>query len=262
MCSSNPLACLSSLAEKTINTAHRTLPLPSGRVACVTRRLMPLPRLRPGLPKTCVGSAPRRLPKTNLGGVSRLSPGNCWAEVMPKKKINEAFMKEDSIARLISHLETLGGIGPGATPDRRALAGLRRSLATWPSAPTEAIRVVAPFLPEQATGWRETVYYLIAALFALHPCLSNTESGRGPSLGLALHQAALRDSAQGPERRLLALLGCKSEDLQPSKASKRRSGPWALSRNAAWCRARPRLGPRPDSVLDKQGCSAKRAAMR
>ena len=122
-------------------------------------------------------------------------------------------MKQDSIARFISHLETLGGIAPSSNPDRRALAALRRSLATWPSAPAEAVRVVAPFLPEQATGWREMVYYLIAGLFALHPCLSNMESGREPSLGQALHEAALRDSAQGPERRLLALLGCKSEDL-------------------------------------------------
>jgi CRISPR system Cascade subunit CasB len=132
---------------------------------------------------------------------------------MPKRKINEAFMKQDSIARFISRLETLGGIASGSNPDRRALAALRRSLATWPSAPAEAVRVVAPFLPEQATGWRETVYYLIAALFALHPCLSSKGIGRGPSLGLALHEAALRDGAQGPERRLLALLGCKSEDL-------------------------------------------------
>src|ERR1039458_4317122 len=114
----------------------------------------------------------------NLGAVWRLSPGNCWAAVMPKRKTNEAFMKQDSIARFISHLETLGGIAPSSNPDRRALAALRRSLATWPSAPAEAVRVVAPFLPEQATGWREMVYYLIAGLFALHPCLSNIESGR------------------------------------------------------------------------------------
>jgi CRISPR system Cascade subunit CasB len=69
--------------------------------------------------------------------------------------------------------------------------------------------VVAPFLPEQASGLWETTYYLIAALFALHPCLSSREA-YGPSLGKALRQA---DSGLGPERRLLALLGCKSEDL-------------------------------------------------
>jgi CRISPR system Cascade subunit CasB len=120
-------------------------------------------------------------------------------------------MKQDSIARFVSRLETLGGLAPNSIPDRRALAALRRSLATWPTAPPEAVRVVAPFLPEQATGWWETTYYLIAALFALHPCLSNMESGRGPSLGQAL--ATMRDIDPGPERRLLVLLGCKSEDL-------------------------------------------------
>ena len=118
-------------------------------------------------------------------------------------------MKQDSTARFISRLETLGGIAPRSSSDRGALAALRRSLASWPSVPPEAVRVVAPFLPEQATGWRERVYYLIAGLFALHPCPSSQDA-YGPSLGKALRQG---DSAQGPERRLLALLGCKSADL-------------------------------------------------
>jgi CRISPR system Cascade subunit CasB len=122
-------------------------------------------------------------------------------------------MKEDSTARFIAHLEALGGIAPGSTPDRRALAALRRSLTTWPVVPPEAVRVVAPFLPQQAAGWWEDVYYLIAALFAMHPCLSSKETGCGPSLAKALHEAASGDSGQGPERRLLALLGCRSEDL-------------------------------------------------
>jgi CRISPR system Cascade subunit CasB len=121
-------------------------------------------------------------------------------------------MKQDSIAGFISRLETLGGIAPESTPDRRALAALRRSLATWPVVPPEAVRVVAPFLPAHATGWRENVYYLIGGLFALHPCLSSQEA-YGPSLGKALRQADSGESGLGPERRLLALLGCKSEDL-------------------------------------------------
>jgi CRISPR system Cascade subunit CasB len=120
-------------------------------------------------------------------------------------------MKQDSITRFISRLETLGGVAPESTPDRRALAALRRSLAMWPKSPAEAVRVVAPFLPQQATGWREDVYYLIAALFALHPCLS-TQEAYGPSLGKALRQAS-GDGGLGPERRLVALLSCKSEDL-------------------------------------------------
>ena len=121
-------------------------------------------------------------------------------------------MKQDSIARFISRLETLGGIAPDSSPDRRALAALRRSMVTRPM-PAEAIRVVAPFLPQEATGWWEDVYYIIAALFAMHPCLSRKETGRAPSLARALREAAGGDGGQGPERRLLALLGCNSEDL-------------------------------------------------
>ncbi len=122
-------------------------------------------------------------------------------------------MQKDSIDRFIARLETLAGVAPGSSPDRGALAALRRSLATWPAPPPEAIRVVAPFLPEQAAGWWETVHYLIAGLFALHPCPPYEETARARSFGAALHQAASSDSAQGPERRLLALLGCKCEDL-------------------------------------------------
>jgi CRISPR type I-E-associated protein CasB/Cse2 len=133
---------------------------------------------------------------------------------MLKRRRNEVFMKQDPIARFISRLETLGGIASDPVPpDRRAFAALRRSLATWPVVPPEAVRVVAPFLHQQATGWWEDVYYIIAALFAMHPCLSSKETGRGPSLAKALHEAASGDSGKGPERRLLALLGCKSEDL-------------------------------------------------
>jgi CRISPR system Cascade subunit CasB len=75
------------------------------------------------------------------------------------------------------------------------------------------MRVVAPFLPEQASGWWETIHYLIAGLFALHPCPPGKGTERARSLGAALRNAASRDPAQGPERRLLALLGCKGEDL-------------------------------------------------
>ena len=122
-------------------------------------------------------------------------------------------MKQDSIARFISRLETLGGIAPDSIPDRRALAALRRSLAMWPAPPPDAVRVVAPFLPEQATGWWETVHYLIAGLFALHPCPRGAQTEHVRSFGTALREAKSRDPGQGPERRLLALLGSKSEDL-------------------------------------------------
>jgi CRISPR system Cascade subunit CasB len=122
-------------------------------------------------------------------------------------------MTPDFIARYVSQLERLAGLGPESSIDRSAMAALRRSLSTWPSVPGEAIRIVAPFLPEQATGWQETLYFLIGGLFAVHPCLSKDTKGYGISFGAALAEAARQDPAQGAERRLLALLGAKSEDL-------------------------------------------------
>jgi CRISPR system Cascade subunit CasB len=126
---------------------------------------------------------------------------------------NEVFMKKDSIDRFITRLEALSGLARESNQDRRALAGLRRSLGTWPAPPTDAVRVVAPFLPEHAIGWGETVYYLIAGLFAVYPCLPGKEAEHASSLGKSLREAASRDPGQGPERRLLVLLGAKSEDL-------------------------------------------------
>lgn len=123
-------------------------------------------------------------------------------------------IKQDVADTFVAHLEKLGGITPGSMPDRRALAALRRSLATWPSAPPECVRVVAPFLSDVATAWREIVHYLIAGLFASHPCTPPArEADRPPSFGRSLRMAASVDDSQGSERRLLAILGCKSEDL-------------------------------------------------
>jgi CRISPR system Cascade subunit CasB len=131
----------------------------------------------------------------------------------PPARGDEVVMTKQAIDRFITRLEALGGIAPDSNPDRSALAALRRSLATWPAPPPDAVRVVAPFLPEQSTGWWETVHYLVAGLFALHPCQAEKETEHARTLGVALRQATSGDTGQGPERRLLALLGCKSEDL-------------------------------------------------
>jgi len=126
---------------------------------------------------------------------------------------NEVFMKKDSIDRFITRLEVLGGLYPDSSPDRRAISALRRSLGTWPAPPADAVRVIAPFLHEHTIGWGETVYYLIAGLFALYPSLPGKEAEHASSLGKSLRAAASQDPGQGPERRLLALLSAKSEDL-------------------------------------------------
>lgn len=122
-------------------------------------------------------------------------------------------MTPDFIARYISRLEWLAGIAPESNIDRSAMAALRRSLSYWPSMPPEAIRIVAPFLPESTTEWREMLYYLIGGLFAIHPSPPKDARGYGMSLGGSLAEAARQDPAQGAERRLLAILGARTEDL-------------------------------------------------
>ena len=116
--------------------------------------------------------------------------------------------------RFISCLESLAGVRRDQTNvgNRQAIAALRRTLATWPAVPAEAVRQVAPFLHERATAWEETVHYLVAGLFALHPTSKQSDSEWGESFGTALFTAA-GDGTQGTERRLLVLLNCKGEDL-------------------------------------------------
>ena len=127
-------------------------------------------------------------------------------------------MKNDSTRAFIDYLEKLSRIHTELR-DRRVLAALRRCLSNWPAAAPEAIRIVAPFIPEDARGSLENRYYLIAGLFALHPCSSKLDEISGPSLGKSLRSAADKDkdkdkdTGKGPERRLIALLSCKSEDL-------------------------------------------------
>jgi CRISPR type I-E-associated protein CasB/Cse2 len=125
-------------------------------------------------------------------------------------------MNKQLIDAFVSRLESIAAVNPDAvgSPDRGALAALRRTLSTWPSVPAGAMRVVAGFLPENASQRDETIFYTTAALFALYPCSPpQTEGNRGLSLGASLKRAAESDKGGGPERRLLSLLGSHSEDL-------------------------------------------------
>lgn len=121
----------------------------------------------------------------------------------------------ERINAFVSRLESLAGTGAkaGQAPDRRALAALRRIAATWPTIPAEGMRIVAPFLPDKATPVQDSVYYLVAAFFGMHPSSRPLTGEWGQSFGSALLAAASKDKAQGPERRLLAILACHAEDL-------------------------------------------------
>lgn len=102
----------------------------------------------------------------------------------------------------ITYLESL-------REDRAALAALRRGLGQPPGTVADMYRYVVPWLADDAPPWRETAYYLIAALFAYHPKEGGTDN-------MGRHFARARDP-QGDdtaiERRLTALLAAHPEDL-------------------------------------------------
>jgi CRISPR system Cascade subunit CasB len=105
----------------------------------------------------------------------------------------------------ITYLETL-------SEDRGALAALRRGLGQPPGTIPDMFRYVVPMLPKDAYmgGWTERAYYLIAALYALHP--ANTLDGNlGDHFAANLDPDPDRNSAI--ERRFMALLTAHPDDL-------------------------------------------------
>lgn len=96
--------------------------------------------------------------------------------------------------------------------NRGTLAVLRRGLMGDPVNDLNLYRFVARRVPDVDRNTpREAVYYLVAALYALHPL--NCENG---NLGDHLKQAAAkRDDLEAAERRFTALLNTRLEDLNP-----------------------------------------------
>ena len=109
-------------------------------------------------------------------------------------------------------------------PDRGALASLRRGLGHSPWKVTQMHRYVVPFRPSDRWGWAEQSYYVLAALFALHPARGGTGNfgdtfrsikdkrggarGRGANTGRGEQKTS--DSL---EQRFVALLNCCLDDL-------------------------------------------------
>lgn len=91
--------------------------------------------------------------------------------------------------------------------DRGALASLRRGLGQPPGTVADMYRYVEPYLGEDARH-KESAFYLVAALFALHPKLTN-EGNMGS------HLASTRTESGGEalERRFIALLAAHPDDL-------------------------------------------------
>ncbi len=94
--------------------------------------------------------------------------------------------------------------------ERGALASLRRGLGQPPGTVADMYRYVEPFLGEQSSGarFKESAFYLVAALFALHP--KSTDEG---NMGTHMAKTRTDSGADALERRFTALLAAHPNDL-------------------------------------------------
>ncbi len=98
--------------------------------------------------------------------------------------------------------------------ERGALAALRRGLGRAPGTAMEMHPYVVPFTRDLSRG-QEDAFYIVAALFGLYP----RESRRGgagekfSNLGASLKLLKKEKDSGGVERRFVALLNCRAEDL-------------------------------------------------
>ena len=92
--------------------------------------------------------------------------------------------------------------------DRGALASLRRGLGQPPGTVADMYRYVEPFLGGEAR-YKEDAFYLVAALFALHPKSTDEKSNMGTHLAKTRTDAG----ADALERRFTALLAAHPDDL-------------------------------------------------
>lgn len=93
--------------------------------------------------------------------------------------------------------------------DRGALAALRSGLGQPNGVSPRMYSYVIPYVPNDSRGWVERSYFIVAGLFASHPGLGV----EGCSVGRALRQVAQRRSVEAVERRFIALLESRKEDV-------------------------------------------------
>lgn len=118
--------------------------------------------------------------------------------------------------RFIAHLKRLvprdQGSGSRESGSRAALAALRRGLGKQVGEAPEMYPYVVPALPD-VDEQQERTFYLVAALFGLHPRDVPTDDGRGVNLGASLSRLAGESESGGVERRFVALLNASRPDL-------------------------------------------------
>ncbi len=105
--------------------------------------------------------------------------------------------------RFINHLKELAD-----GQDRGALASLRRGLGQPSGTVADMYRYVEPFLGEKRSVAQESAFYLVAALFALHP--KSTENG---DMGSHLAHTRSEGGEDALERRFTVLLAAHPDDL-------------------------------------------------
>jgi CRISPR system Cascade subunit CasB len=94
--------------------------------------------------------------------------------------------------------------------ERGALAALRRGLGQDPGEAAAMFPHVVPFLRDVRSGsWSEKAYFLVGALFAMHPGSGERKTSLGNALGEIWHETE-RDSV---EKRFVALLDAHPDDL-------------------------------------------------
>ena len=118
--------------------------------------------------------------------------------------------------RFIAYLESLAD-----REDRGPLAMLRRGLGKPPGTVMEMYPYVAPWVPDNAKRREENAYYLVAALFGLHPLNWRIDKSRpayhptnfGASYAQLKKDADGNDRTTSAERRFVGLLNCHHDDL-------------------------------------------------
>lgn len=107
-------------------------------------------------------------------------------------------------ARFIAYLDDL------RATDAAALAALRRGLGARPGESPDTFRYVVPWISETTTRWVETVYYMVASLYALHKLPSTPD---GLDFGSVLAKVADPDNMEATEKRFQLLITAHPDDL-------------------------------------------------